>query len=95
MQVSQGACPGRRLEVQFDHPSTFRPLISFEARAVQSTVGGGSGAVFEGSGSGTARIEIGTDRGAYDVTVRAVCWWRVLPPLEQSADAVHDDLDGL
>jgi len=34
-------------------------------------VGGGSGAVFEGLGSGTARIEIGTDRGAYDVTVRA------------------------
>ena len=57
--------------LQFDHPSTFRPLISFEARAVQSTVGGGSGAVFEGLGSGTARIEIGTDRGAYDVTVRA------------------------
>ena len=71
VRVSQGPCARRQLEVQFDHPSINLVPVLFDSRAVQSGVGGVSGAVFEGSGVGTVRVGIGTDRGAYDVTVRA------------------------
>ena len=71
VRVGQGRCARRDLEVQFDHPSINRVPVLFDARAVQSGVGGVSGAVFEDSGGGTVRVGIGTDRGAYDVTVRA------------------------
>ena len=73
VRVSQGLCARRQLEVQFDHPSINLVPVLFDARAVQSGVGGVSGAVFEGSvGFGnTGYVGIGTDRGAYDVTVRA------------------------
>ena len=70
--VSHDPCLGRGLGVHFFQPSRGSSLVSFEVRAVQVLADGSSGGIFDGvsRGFGTTHVDIGTDRGSYDVTAR-------------------------